>query len=247
MTTTKPKGSLDDAALCRLRGDTQVAVLAVRLGNHPLPHRQRAELRAFSEARSCSRNPHAPAGLDVPATVAPSTPASATLCSPAPEPTPPPGTRVADKVEQIIEPAMRNHHQPSGAAWPGSPVPGAPPRRQAAPAPAPVFPGAAPGIPVSFLLTAGALRHARGSPAPGVLRRLRPARAFSWQRAYPPPPAWQEDGRRSGHGRFPCSRHPFDGPGTQLCPGGIATATPQAFTVASHPRLVRPGQEFPAP
>src|SRR6266545_2873314 len=43
VTMTKPKGSLDNAALCRLRGDPQAALLATRLGNHPLPHRQRAE------------------------------------------------------------------------------------------------------------------------------------------------------------------------------------------------------------
>ena len=38
---------------------------------------------------------------------------------------------------------------------------------------------------------------------------------------------------------------PFDGVGAQLCPCNIATATPQAFTVASRPAN-HPTQEFPA-
>ncbi len=37
---------------------------------------------------------------------------------------------------------------------------------------------------------------------------------------------------------------PFDGIGTQLCPSIIATATPQAFTVASRP-ATSPGPEVP--
>jgi hypothetical protein len=39
---------------------------------------------------------------------------------------------------------------------------------------------------------------------------------------------------------------PINGLGTRLCPCGIATATPQSFTVASRPGLVRPSLEFPA-
>ncbi len=39
---------------------------------------------------------------------------------------------------------------------------------------------------------------------------------------------------------------PISGSGTRLCPCGLAMATPQAFTMASHPRLCRPGREFPA-
>src|SRR5262249_45046951 len=39
---------------------------------------------------------------------------------------------------------------------------------------------------------------------------------------------------------------PVDGLGTRLCPCGIATTTPQTFTVASGPRLWRPSPEFPA-
>jgi hypothetical protein len=34
--------------------------------------------------------------------------------------------------------------------------------------------------------------------------------------------------------------------GTRLCPCSTATATPQSFTVASRPELVKPSLEFPA-
>src|ERR1035437_8944352 len=51
-----------------------------------------------------------------------------------------------------------------------------------------------------------ALPHARGFPALGVLRRLRPARAFGWHRAYPPPPPWQggTDGTATGSSHVHC-------------------------------------------
>jgi hypothetical protein len=41
-------------------------------------------------------------------------------------------------------------------------------------------------------------------------------------------------------------RCPVNGLGIRLCPCGIATATPQSFTVASRPELVKPSLEFPA-
>jgi hypothetical protein len=48
-------------------------------------------------------------------------------------------------------------------------------------------------------------------------------------------PATALAGRREGRPRDSSHVHhePFDGGGAQLCPCGIATATPQAFTVAS--------------
>ena len=60
------------------------------------------------------------------------------------------------------------------------------------------------------------------------------------------PPSWQEDddGTETGGSRVHC--HPVSGSGIRLCPCGLATATPQPFAMASHPRLPRPGQEFPA-
>lgn len=39
---------------------------------------------------------------------------------------------------------------------------------------------------------------------------------------------------------------PFDGTGTQLCPSILATATPQAFTVASRP-ATSPSRGVPLP
>jgi hypothetical protein len=85
-----------------------------------------------------------------------------------------------------------------------------------------------------------------GSPGPGVLRRLRPARAFGRRRAYPAPcpRRGQDTGTATGGSHVHC--HPINGLGTRLCPCGIATVTPQTFTVASRPRLYRPGLEFPA-
>jgi hypothetical protein len=85
-----------------------------------------------------------------------------------------------------------------------------------------------------------------GSPRLGVLRRLRPARAFGRRRAYPRPSPrkgpWH--GTHAGGSHVHCC--PVDGLGTRLCPCGIATATPQTFTVASRPRQWRPCPEFPA-
>ena len=39
----------------------------------------------------------------------------------------------------------------------------------------------------------------------------------------------------------------LDEGGAQLCPCGIATATPQAFTVASRQTSISPAWEFPVP
>jgi len=54
-----------------------------------------------------------------------------------------------------------------------------------------------------------------GFPRPGVLRRLRPARAFGRRRAYPLPVPWKRTGKGNVRGRFPRSllsgrrvRHP---------------------------------------
>ena len=68
-----------------------------------------------------------------------------------------------------------------------------------------------------------------GFPRPGVLRRLRPIRAFGRRRAYPSRPAWT--GRTQGTCADGSHVHccPVDGLGTRLCPCGIATATPQAI------------------
>ena len=70
----------------------------------------------------------------------------------------------------------------------------------------------------------------------GLLRVLRPTPARSAGRALSRTPRrWL---RRSSGGTemVPTfTSEPFDGIGTQLCPNILATATPQAFTVASRP------------
>ena len=62
-----------------------------------------------------------------------------------------------------------------------------------------------------------------GSPGPGVLRRLRPARAFGWHRAYPPPPSRQEDGGGAETGGFRVHCHPVSG----SAPGSAPAASPR--------------------
>jgi hypothetical protein len=61
-----------------------------------------------------------------------------------------------------------------------------------------------------------------------------PSRAFDRRRIYPAnPDGFQAAGTMRDGSRVHCK--PIDQLGTQLCPGSIATATPQAFTVASPP------------
>ncbi len=86
-----------------------------------------------------------------------------------------------------------------------------------------------------------------GSPRLGVLRRLRPA---------PDRSADDEPGptRRTGCARTGVIRDgshvhcdSLDEGGAQLCPCGIATATPQHVTVASRTDIRKPARKFPAP
>ena len=83
---------------------------------------------------------------------------------------------------------------------------------------------------------AGPLRHAAGFPDPGLLRVLRPIPARSTGHAFSQPDCRWLRQSTSGAGTVPTFiPGPFDGIGTQLCPCTIATATPQAFTMASGP------------
>src|SRR3954453_18631705 len=67
----------------------------------------------------------------------------------------------------------------------------------------------------------------------------------SQRRAFPPG-SWLLPGKGTG-GMVPTfTPEPFDGVGAQLCPRSIATATPQAFTVASRP-ATSPGPGVPRP
>src|SRR5215472_224643 len=83
-------------------------------------------------------------------------------------------------------------------------------------------------------------------PAPEYYGGSAPPAPSAGVAPIPPPPL-----ARAGPGTAASGSHvhccPVSGPGTRLCPCGIATATPQPFTVASHPRPPKPGPEFPAP
>ena len=100
---------LQDACTTRSEtvGDPQPPQPAVRLGNHPLPDRQRAEAAVRNEIRSDRGSPRHPATprsrrrwrRPLRRCVAP--------CSPDPSPCNQQERRIDDEVEQIIEPAMR--------------------------------------------------------------------------------------------------------------------------------------------
>jgi len=84
-----------------------------------------------------------------------------------------------------------------------------------------------------------------GSPGPGVLRWLRPLPARSVAGGPNPESVlaarmWGED--REGPRVHCCS---LDEGGAQMCPCGIATATPQHFTVASRQTSTRPPRSYP--
>src|SRR6266545_1286906 len=100
---------------------------------------------------------------------------------------------------------------------------------------APVFTGASFGIAASLPSeTAAALRPVPGSPRLRLLRRLRPAPTRSANGGPGPTPRWLRGiGQDRDGSRVHCDS--LDEGGVQLCPCGIATATPQHFTVASRP------------
>ena len=85
-----------------------------------------------------------------------------------------------------------------------------------------------------------------GFPRLGVLRRLRPVPDRSADGG--PSPTTAPDARRAGQDRDGSRVHccSLDEGGARLCPCGIATATPQHFTVASR-RASKTAQEFPDP
>jgi hypothetical protein len=81
-----------------------------------------------------------------------------------------------------------------------------------------------------------------GFPRLGVLRRLRPARPVQRSARLSPAsePAARRRDPRPGGSRVHC--HSLGGGGARLCPGGLATSTPQAFPVASRDRrYISPG------
>ena len=89
------------------RRDPEATQLAVRLGNHPLPHRHRAET-AILQHRPQPVEEHLDAllGLDGEGSLPIHSGRASTLVAPHPIPRHQQERRIADEVEQIIEPAM---------------------------------------------------------------------------------------------------------------------------------------------
>src|SRR5216683_4430802 len=86
------------------------------------------------------------------------------------------------------------------------------------------------------------LSRARSTTAALPHPRLRQASRLSPPR---PPGVRAARGTHADGSRVHCC--PINGLGTRLYPCGIATATPQTFTVASRPRRNRPSLKFPCP
>ena len=79
----------------------------------------------------------------------------------------------------------------------------------------------------------GPLRHVTGFPSLGLLRVLRPIPPASAGNGPLLPTSRMLAGEGTGRMVPTFTSQPFDRVGAQLCPCNIATATPQAFTVAS--------------
>src|ERR1019366_2095757 len=86
------------------------------------------------------------------------------------------------------------------------------------------------------------LSRARSTTAAPPHPRLRQASRLSPSRS-----PWPEDGCGTHPDGSHVHCHPINGLGTRLYPCGLATATPQTFTVASRPRRNRPSLKFPCP
>ena len=150
--------------------------------------------------------------------------------------------RVMHQIEQVIKPAARIGRPPNGEAWPASPIPATRPLGPTSGAPP--FTGASCGITASF----PSRYRCRPSPCAG----LSPARSTTAAPPHPPvrpvgaPSPARRAGRRgtgtTGGSRVHCDS--LGEGGARLYPCGIATATPQTFTVASGPAI--PARKFPA-
>ncbi len=86
-----------------------------------------------------------------------------------------------------------------------------------------------------------------GSPRLGVLQRLRPVSGRSVDGG--PSPNRRAGRTTPGNSRNGSHVHcdSLDEGGAQLCPCGIATATPQHVTVASRTDIRKPARKFPVP
>ena len=220
-----------------------------RLGDHPLPHRQRPE-RARLQLRPAGR-PGTRAPRPAPRRRRPSGRRRPACSRPGVARDPLPRhhqrRRVIDEVEQVIEPAARIGHRPTvqlglhlrtrrhGPTGPGRG--------------APVFTGASSGITASF--------PSRNRCRPSPCDRLSPARSttaapphpgpIGRRCAQPDPPRWLRR-RRARPGRFPCSLLIRS---TKEEPDSAPAASPRLrrrhFTVASRPAdPYPPGSSPPA-
>ena len=141
------------------------------------------------------------------------------------EPTPPEGTRDRRQGCTDHQTCDENHHEPIGAAWPGSPVPGAPPRKRRTPAPDRRYsPAQLPAFHSPYCRLAGPLGPAAGSPGlrggslrPRLLRGLRPVRGHQLTTSLP---AAGLEARKGGRPRAvpTFTSRPFDELGAQLLP-----------------------------
>ena len=231
--------------------DAQPAELAARLGDHPLTDGQRPEGPSLQlgtqvgQERLLAAHP-----LDVEGRLAIHPSGARTLVAPHPAPPNQQERRITDEVEQVTEPAPQAHRWPSMQLGldpqypclrlfrrrprragihrrpPGLPAPSLQPRCRPSPCPCP------------------ARACDRLSRPPTTTAAPSPARVIGRRRTCPPP-AWLAGGK-GDPGRVSHVHHvPVGGIGAQLFPCSLATATPQAFTVASKPANPRPTRSRP--
>ena len=228
-------------------GIPELAELSAFLRDHHLPHRHRPELAGLQQAPDLLQERPGPdpvldaghRGRVDPGRPFPVVPGHAEPCL---------GQEIGviDEVEQVTEPAGGIFSRPAVQlglhlpylAYPRLPRAARPARRRDSPARLralqllPDWHTAA--LPRDRLSRPRSTTAAPPRPRLRLASRLSAARP--WQGRHP--------GTAAGGSHVHC--RPVSGLGTRLYPCGIATATPQPFTVASHPRLPRPGQEFPA-
>ena len=196
---------------------------------------------------ACRGTPRALPGLDGPGRVPVHPGRACSLVAPHPVPRDQKERGVGDEVEQIIEPAMRIIAGPAVQLGLDTPVPCAPPRTRRASSSS-VFTG-------DILLTfqyfccrlAGPLRHVRGLSA----------RSDYYETSVPPGghrpatdlPAAGPGARRVGRPQVvpTFTTESIKELGARLYPGSLATATPQAFSLASPPDLKTGFGVGPAP
>ena len=217
-------------------GDAEPAHLPATagLGDHAFPDRHRTELARLHRVPQIVQEFLDASLVDVagPQAVDPGGPGPGVARDPLPRHLQ--RGRVVHEVEQVVEPAARIGRRPTVQLGLHPQYPRERPLGTG-PSGAPVFTNASLGIAVSSLLvTAAALRHVTGSPGLGLLRRLRPVPTRSVDGG-PSPTGHAGMRDRSGKSRDGSRVHcdSLDEGGARLCPCGLATATPQHFTVAS--------------